>query len=115
MRIEAVDTPRQTCRLVRKATGASIKQAKRKGIDPKVRKAERQAAEREAKAPPAERPESNRTIGARPARIHNAYLAHAAELMTGDADDYSISDLSDMFKVSRPTIYRTLAGQRPCG
>ena len=30
-----------------------------------------------------------------------------------DTGDYSISDLSDVFKVSRPTIYRTLARQRP--
>ena len=28
-----------------------------------------------------------------------------------DTGDYSISDLSDVFKVSRPTIYRTLARQ----
>ena len=29
-----------------------------------------------------------------------------------DTGDYSISDLSDVFKVSRPTIYRTLARQQ---
>jgi DNA invertase Pin-like site-specific DNA recombinase len=29
-----------------------------------------------------------------------------------DTGDYSISDLSDVFKVSRPTIYRTLAWQQ---
>jgi DNA invertase Pin-like site-specific DNA recombinase len=28
-----------------------------------------------------------------------------------DTGDYSISDLSDVFKVSRPTVYRTLARQ----
>lgn len=28
-----------------------------------------------------------------------------------DTGDYSISDLWDVFKVSRPTIYRTLARQ----
>jgi DNA invertase Pin-like site-specific DNA recombinase len=31
---------------------------------------------------------------------------------TFDTGDYSISDLSDVFKVSRPTIYRPLARQR---
>jgi DNA invertase Pin-like site-specific DNA recombinase len=29
-----------------------------------------------------------------------------------DTGDYSISDLSELFKVSRPTVYRTLAGTR---
>jgi hypothetical protein len=59
----------------------------RKSVELKVRKAERKAAEREAKAPPAERPEWYRTISARQAKIRDAYLAHAAELATGDADD----------------------------
>lgn len=30
-----------------------------------------------------------------------------------DTGDYSISDLSEVFQVSRPTIYRTLARQPP--
>ena len=30
-----------------------------------------------------------------------------------DTGDYSISDLSELFKVSRPTVYRTLARTRP--
>lgn len=30
-----------------------------------------------------------------------------------DAGDYSISDLSELFQVSRPTVYRTLARQQP--
>jgi predicted DNA-binding protein YlxM (UPF0122 family) len=29
-----------------------------------------------------------------------------------DTGDYSISDLSDVFKVSRPTIYRTVVRQQ---
>ncbi len=30
-----------------------------------------------------------------------------------DTGDYSISDLAELFRVSRPTVYRTLARQRP--
>ncbi len=30
-----------------------------------------------------------------------------------DTGTYSVSDLADLFSVSRPTVYRTLARQRP--
>jgi predicted DNA-binding protein YlxM (UPF0122 family) len=30
-----------------------------------------------------------------------------------DTGDYSISDLAELFSVSRPTVYRVLARQRP--
>ena len=30
-----------------------------------------------------------------------------------DTGDYSISDLAELFAVSRPTVYRTLARQGP--
>jgi hypothetical protein len=30
-----------------------------------------------------------------------------------DTGDYSISDLAEVFSVSRPTVYRTLGRQRP--
>jgi Helix-turn-helix domain of resolvase len=30
-----------------------------------------------------------------------------------DSGNYSISDLAEVFSVSRPTVYRTLARQRP--
>jgi DNA invertase Pin-like site-specific DNA recombinase len=32
-----------------------------------------------------------------------------------ETGEYSISDLSELFQVSRPTVYRTLARQRPVG
>ena len=32
-----------------------------------------------------------------------------------DTGDYSISDLSELFQVSRPTVYRTLARNRKAG
>jgi type IV secretory pathway VirD2 relaxase len=67
-----------------------------------VRKAERQAAEREAKAPPAERPEWNRTISARQAKICNAYLAHAAELATGNANDRRLARDVERFVAEMP-------------
>jgi len=31
-----------------------------------------------------------------------------------DTDDYSISDLAEVFSISRPTVYRTL-GRQPSG
>jgi type IV secretion system T-DNA border endonuclease VirD2 len=74
----------------------------RKGVEPRVRKAERQAAEREAKAPPAERPEWNRTISARLAKIRDAYLAHAAELAAGDADDRRLARDVERFVAEMP-------------
>ena len=55
--VEAEATPRQARGAVRKATKAPIEQMERRGVEPKVRKAERQTAEREAKAPPSKRPE----------------------------------------------------------
>lgn len=74
----------------------------RKGVEPKVRKAEGQAAEREAKAPPAEWPEWNRTIGARQAKIRDAYIAHAVELATGDADDRRLGRDVERFVAEMP-------------
>jgi type IV secretion system T-DNA border endonuclease VirD2 len=100
--VEAEATPRQARGAVRKATKAPIEQMERKGVEPKVRKAERQAAEREAKAPPADRPEWNRTISARQAKIRDAYLAHAAELKTGDADDRRLARDVERFVAEMP-------------
>lgn len=100
--VEAEATPRQARGAVRKATKAPIEQMERKGVEPKVRKAERQAAERDAKAPPAERPEWNRTISARQAKIRDAYLAHAAELATGDADDRRLARDVERFVAEMP-------------
>ena len=87
---------------MRKATKAPIEQMERKGVEPKVRKAERQAAERDAKAAPAERPEWNRTISVRQAKICDAYLAHAAELATGDADDRRLARDMERFVAEMP-------------
>lgn len=100
--VEAEATPRQARGAVRKATKAPIEQMERKGVEPKVRKAERQAAERDAKAPPAERPEWNRTISARQAKIRDAYLAHAAELATGDAEDRRLARDVERFVAEMP-------------
>lgn len=74
----------------------------REGVELKVRKAERQAAEREAKAPPAERPDWNCTISARQAKILDAYLAHGAELKTGNADDHRLARDVERFVAEMP-------------
>ncbi len=100
--VQAEATPRQARGAVRKATNAPIEQMQRKGVEPKVRRAERQAAERDAKALPAERPEWNRTISARQAKIRDAYLAHAAELDTGDADDRWLARDVERFVAEMP-------------
>lgn len=100
--VEAEATPRQARGAVRKETKAPIEQMERKGVEPEVRKAERQAAERDAKAPPAERPEWNRTTSARQAKIRDAYLAHAAELKTGDADDRRLARDVERFVAEMP-------------
>lgn len=100
--VEAEATPRQARGAVRKATRTPIEQMQRKGVEPRVRKAERQAAEREAKAPPADRPEWNRTISARQAKIRDAYLAHAAELAQGDADDLRLARDVERFVAEMP-------------
>ena len=55
-----------------------------------------------AKAPPAERPEWNRTISARQAKSRDAYLAHAAELATGDADDRRLARDVERFVAEMP-------------
>ena len=102
MGVEAEATPRQARGAVRKATKAPIEQMERKGVELKVRKAERQAAEREAKAPPTDRPEWNRTISARQAKICDAYLAHAAELATGNANDRRLARDVERFVAEMP-------------
>ncbi len=100
--VEAEAAPRQARGAVRKASKAPIEQMERNGVEAKVRKAERQAAEREAKAPPAERPEWNRTISARQPKIRDAYLAHAVELATGDADDRRLARDVERFVAEMP-------------
>lgn len=102
LKVEAEATPRQARGAVRTATKAPIEHMERKGVEPKERKAERQAAEREAKAPPAERPEWNRTISARQAKICDAYLAHAAELATGNANDRRLARDVERFVAEMP-------------
>jgi type IV secretion system T-DNA border endonuclease VirD2 len=100
--VEAEANPRQARGAVRKATKAPIQQLERKGVEPKIRKAERLAAEREAKAPAAERPEWNRTISARQAKIRYAYLAHTAELATGNADERRLARDVERFVAEMP-------------
>ncbi|WP_374526201.1 relaxase/mobilization nuclease domain-containing protein [Sphingopyxis sp.] len=86
--IEAEATPRQARGVVRKMPKAAIAGMERRGVDPRVRQRERQAAEHEARAPkPAQPRDWSRDIQARQDSIRRAYLDHANALERGDAAD----------------------------
>ncbi|MAM83751.1 MAG: type VI secretion protein [Acidobacteria bacterium] len=86
--IEAEATPRPARGVVRKMPKAAIAGMERRGVDPRVRQRERQAAEREARAPkPAQPRDWSRDIQARQESIRRAYLGHADALERGDAAD----------------------------
>lgn len=74
--------------VVRKMPKAAIAGMERRGVDPRVRQRERQAAEHEARAPkPAQPRDWSRDIQARQDSIRRAYLDHANALERGDAAD----------------------------
>lgn len=86
--VEAEATPRQARGVVRKAAKGPIVGMERRGVEPRVRRAERQAAERDAKAPKPPQPRDwSRDIQARQDSIRRAYLSHADELAQGDTAD----------------------------
>ncbi|KND61529.1 IncQ plasmid conjugative transfer DNA nicking endonuclease TraR [Candidatus Burkholderia verschuerenii] len=86
--VEAKATPRQARGVVRKAPKWPIAGIERRGVEPRVRRQERQAAEREAKAPKPPQPRDwSSDIQARQDSIRRAYLGHADELAHGDMAD----------------------------
>lgn len=86
--VEAEATPRQARGHVRKANPIAVHHAERKGVEPRVRSADRRSAEKEARAPKPLQPRDwSRDIQARQESIRRAYLGHADTLAQGDAAD----------------------------
>lgn len=101
--IEAEATPRQARGVVRKMPKAAIAGMERRGVDPRVRQRERQAAEREARAPkPAQPRDWSRDIQARQESIRRAYLGHADALERGDAADRRLASDIRRFVADMP-------------
>ncbi|MBO0767022.1 MAG: relaxase/mobilization nuclease domain-containing protein [Hyphomicrobiaceae bacterium] len=90
--IEAEATPRQARGIVRKRASGSMLGIEQRGIEPRVRRLERQQAELEARAPKLPQPRDwSRDIQARQESIRRAYLAQADALAAGDAADRQLA------------------------
>jgi len=90
--VEAEATPRQARGIVKKAPKRPIAEMERRGVEPRVRQKERQAAEREATLPKPLQPRNwSRDIQARQDSIRQAYLEHATELEDGDTDSRKLA------------------------
>lgn len=101
--VDAEATPRQARGVVRKATKGPIVGMERRGVEPRVRRQERQSAERDAKAPKPPQPRDwSRDIQARQDSIRRAYLGHADELARGDAGDRRLANDIRRFVADMP-------------
>jgi len=101
--VEAEATPRQARGVVRKAAKGPIVGMERRGVEPRVRRLERQSAEREAKTPKPPQPRDwSRDIQARQDSIRRAYLGHADELAQGDAADRRLAQDIRRFVADMP-------------
>lgn len=90
--VEAEASPRQARGHVPKAERLPVQKIKQRGMEPRVQKARRQSAEREARAPKPPQPRDwSRDIQDRQEAICRAYLRHADELGKGDADDRQLA------------------------
>jgi type IV secretory pathway VirD2 relaxase len=101
--VEAEATPRQARGTVRKAAPMAVHKAEQRGVEPRVRQAERLDAERDARGPALPQPrEWSRDIQARQESIRQAYLAHAAALTQGDAADHRLAQDIRRFVADMP-------------
>ena len=90
--VEAEATPRQARGHVRKANPIAVHHAEQKGVEPRVRAADRRAVEKEARAPkPAQPHDWSRDIQARQESIRRTYLGHADALAQGDTTDRQLA------------------------
>ena len=90
--VEAEATPRQARGHVRKANPIAVHHAEQKGVEPRVRAADRRAVEKEARAPKPPQPRDwSRDIQARQESIRRAYLEHADTLAQGDGADRQLA------------------------
>lgn len=101
--VEAEATPRQARGTVRKAAPMAVHKAEQRGIEPRVRQAERRDAELEARGPALPQPrEWSRDIQMRQESIRGAYLSQAEALMQGDAADRRLAQDIRRFVADMP-------------
>lgn len=101
--VEAEATPRQARGIVRKSSLSAIHRSEERGVEPRVRRAERQEADREARGPQlAPARDWQRDVQARQEAIRAAYLGHAATLAEGDADDRRLARNIQRFVADMP-------------
>jgi type IV secretion system T-DNA border endonuclease VirD2 len=101
--VEAEASPRQARGTVHKAARLPVHKAERRGVEPRVRKAEKLDAERSARAPTPPQPRDwSRDIQARQESIRRAYLAHAEELAKGEAADRRLASDIRRFVADMP-------------
>lgn len=101
--VQAEATPRQARGHVPKAERLPVQKIKQRGIEPRVQKARRQSAEREARAAKPLQPRNwSRDIQDRQEAIRRAYLIHADELGQGDAADRQLASDIRRFVADMP-------------
>jgi type IV secretion system T-DNA border endonuclease VirD2 len=90
--VEAEATPRHARGRVRRADRLPVHKSQQRGIEPRVTKAIRQAAEKDARSPTPPQPRDwSRDIQTRQEAIRRAYLGHADELAQGNAADRQLA------------------------
>jgi type IV secretion system T-DNA border endonuclease VirD2 len=90
--VEAEATPRQARGHVRKANPIAVHHTEQKGVEPRVRSADRRFAEKEARASKPSQPRDwSREIQVRQESIRRAYLGHADVLAQGDTADRQLA------------------------
>jgi type IV secretion system T-DNA border endonuclease VirD2 len=90
--VEAEATPRQARGHVRKASPIAVHHTEQKGVEPRVRSADRRFAEKEARASKPSQPRDwSQEIQARQESIRRAYLGHADVLAQGDTADRQLA------------------------
>lgn len=101
--VQAEATPRQARGKVRKAHRLPIMKIEQRGMQARVKKAQTQSAQREARAPtPAPPHHWSRDIQQRQENIRQAYLIHADELGKGDAADRQLAQDIRRFVANMP-------------
>ena len=90
--VEAEATPRQARGIIRKRPSEQIHEMERRGIEPNVRRPQKERVERDAHAPSPSQPSGwSRDIQTRQEKIRRAYLGHADELAQGDDADRQLA------------------------
>jgi hypothetical protein len=99
--VEAEATPRQARGIVPKSRRSALYNSEARGVEPRIRAAEKREAKKSVQSPPAIQPWEHR-IQARQEAIRTAYLDHAALLASGDAEDQRLARDIQRFVVELP-------------